>query len=540
MQDASRLNNTWFHHDTTSDVVVVFVHGFFSSADVCWKAKSGKFWPELVRDDSRIPAVSIFLGGYYTAFDSGAYSVRDCAIELLGALKRVDGSGRSPPLASRTIIFVCHSLGGIVVRYMLDAFRADFEQSCIGLCLMASPSMGSDYGTALSSLASFYKNRVGKALRSNNSALEDLDDRFQAYMSSRTDKNFFGAEAIEHHSPFLIKYFPDTFGPIVPKWSAARYFPVRETIGGSDHSTIVKPDGMTHRSHQFLVDLFERQKNLINAPSKKIAQESVKHGRQTDALFDVYNQSVEPYYIVRAVDAQLSSAFQVQSVWFSGPTGVGKTASLKRQASMTESAQIHVCLSQCVGDVSREALLLEIGTTIDQVCGSKFGDCSYGEVISRIHAIGADKKNVLICIDEVPSSGDGAKNQAANALLGLVVDILVTCKQRGQVSLRFAVSSLEGPGDPPQATRQKFAEHVALIPAHQWSEEDLLKLSGLICTSLPEIAEDEHGIAEIVAASGGSPRFVKAYFRAKWIGRGVATLTRSETIASVNEQMARK
>jgi len=46
-------------------------------------------------------------------------------------------------MSRNSIVFVCHSTGGIVVRYLLESNWAQFKDKRVGLVLIASPSYGS-------------------------------------------------------------------------------------------------------------------------------------------------------------------------------------------------------------------------------------------------------------------------------------------------------------------------------------------------------------------------------------------------------------
>jgi hypothetical protein len=88
-----RQNNLWFRYNE-SDSVLVFLHGVLSESRSCWlyeckgHPERNCYWPELVESDSRFQDISIYLAGYYTASDSGAYKIRNCADEVLAAMKR--------------------------------------------------------------------------------------------------------------------------------------------------------------------------------------------------------------------------------------------------------------------------------------------------------------------------------------------------------------------------------------------------------------------------------------------------------------------
>jgi len=229
-------------------MTVVFVHGYFSSAASCWKSKSGVYWPELLLADPRLPEMSIFLGGYETGIDSGQYGIRDCANELFDSLQRRSPSHGASVLDGKNLTFVCHSLGGIVVRYMLEAYAERLSKHRIGLLLMASPSIGSEYAVSLSGLIGFYRNRVGLQLAFSSEILRDLDDRFRQYLDKSRLEKVSGCEAIEHKPLWQLKLVP-WLRPIVEKESAARYFSFQRMIGGTNHSTIVKPDSIDHGTH---------------------------------------------------------------------------------------------------------------------------------------------------------------------------------------------------------------------------------------------------------------------------------------------------
>ncbi len=143
----SRQNNIWFRYDVSSNAVIVFLHGIFSDSRNCWlyddKANPVRsvYWPALIASDSRFDNASIYLAGFYTAIDAGAYQIRNCADEVLAALARSDEDGRPGPISKPTVIFICHSTGGIVARYLLEANQARFAAKKLGLILIASPSV---------------------------------------------------------------------------------------------------------------------------------------------------------------------------------------------------------------------------------------------------------------------------------------------------------------------------------------------------------------------------------------------------------------
>jgi hypothetical protein len=252
-------NNLW-REVRNSGQVIVFVHGVLSDSRGCWYrqpdgAFAGVYWPDLVRDDERLADFSIYLGGYYTGANSGQYEVSDCAVELFNALKdREEGARARPVLDHKTIVFVCHSMGGIVVRYLLTNWPWHFKDKRVGLALIASPSAGSPWADRLSLLIDYFHHEQGKELRWGNWRLEDLDGRFRTLLHDKGIANFYGAEACEQRFVFDKKWFrPLT--PVVPKDSAGVYFGRVEMFPDTDHFTCVKPRDKGDPAHKFLVRL---------------------------------------------------------------------------------------------------------------------------------------------------------------------------------------------------------------------------------------------------------------------------------------------
>ena len=253
---SSGTNNVWYE-DRRTDQVIVFVHGVLSDSSSCWYAKPsndqpGVYWPDLLLNDKRFAGYSIYLGGYYTDVHATQYEVSDCAEELYNALRRRSDEATSSVLERQTIIFVCHSMGGIVVRYMLTTRPWEFADNRIGLLLIASPSSGSPWADKLDYLLKYFKHHQGIELKWGNWSLEDLDGRFRIVVAARKIK-LLGAEACENRFVFDSKWLPPR-EPVVPRHSAGAYFDRVRMLPNTDHFTCVKPTDENHPAYQFLVD----------------------------------------------------------------------------------------------------------------------------------------------------------------------------------------------------------------------------------------------------------------------------------------------
>jgi Domain of unknown function (DUF4384) len=258
---AQGRNNLWML-DRETDAALVFVHGIFSDSRDCWlDEKSGTYWPDLVSRDSRFANYSIFLGGYSTGLNSAELRVNDCADQLYRAMGRPEKPMGSSALERSTIVFVCHSTGGIVVRYMLESRAAEFRDKIVGLVLIASPSYGSYWASTFSWLAQIYNARLAAQLKWANDTLMDLDDRFHRLIQAGGIPRLIGVEAYENHFIVSARLFRNHM-LVVSRESAGRYFQPPHLLPNTDHFTCVKPDSEHHPAHELLIDFVARVARL--------------------------------------------------------------------------------------------------------------------------------------------------------------------------------------------------------------------------------------------------------------------------------------
>lgn len=151
---------------------------------------------------------------------------------------------------SQKLIFVCHSMGGIVARKFIVRESASLIDRGIeiSLFLIASPSLGSDYANWLSPIAKFVGHAQADALRfgQGNAWLMDLDREFLDLKESGR-LHLAGKELIEDRSIVLSGLLRKQ---IVEPMAGARYFGRPYKVPNSDHFSIPKvadADTVQHR-----------------------------------------------------------------------------------------------------------------------------------------------------------------------------------------------------------------------------------------------------------------------------------------------------
>lgn len=243
---------------SSSGTTIVFIHGVLSNSETCWLHENGTYWPELLSIETQISNFGIYVFSYKTGYFSRTYGLED-VVRAFEVHAEQDGV-----LDSRSIIFVCHSMGGLVARRfvvsrVLSASRTPSE---VGFFLIASPSLGSTYANWLSSFARLFAHAQADVLRSSltNTWLLGLDKDFNAILQSGRIR-IEGKELVEDLVPISGK-------PIVAPVSAARYFKDPYKVENSDHSSISKVANKQSIQHRLLTKFITDFKDGIDTHHK--------------------------------------------------------------------------------------------------------------------------------------------------------------------------------------------------------------------------------------------------------------------------------
>jgi pimeloyl-ACP methyl ester carboxylesterase len=172
---------------------VVFVHGLGGNPREYWMADKNKpetFWPAWINED--LAGVAVWSLGYDAAkfaWQGTAMPLVDRATNAL-ALLDADGFGERP------IIFITHSLGGLLVKQMIrlgldmgDARWKAISDQTKGVCFIATPHSGTDLADYVKFLASFLTTVAVDDLKANDSRLRELNlwYRNHAFTRFKTD-----------------------------------------------------------------------------------------------------------------------------------------------------------------------------------------------------------------------------------------------------------------------------------------------------------------------------------------------------------------
>ena len=202
-----------------------------------------------------------------------------CARQVFDVLQRPEIGGRPPVLNFSRLVFICHSTGGIVARYMIERYKDKFADKAVGLALIASPSLGSGWANLAGLAARYYNQHLAFQLRWNNPELADIHSRFRDLVAQKDAlmPGLFGMEAAENTMiyrnwiPGWIRWAIPTRFKVVTTLSAGQYFGAVKILPGTNHFTAVKPDSIDHPAHEFLVDFeiaFRAASDKLHLPTR--------------------------------------------------------------------------------------------------------------------------------------------------------------------------------------------------------------------------------------------------------------------------------
>jgi pimeloyl-ACP methyl ester carboxylesterase len=118
--------------------VIVFVHGIFGGATSTWSYSSAVSWPDMLKSDSIFDGSDIYVASYDSPYHGNQMTI-DEVVESLNS--RFDSD--KVFAEHREVVFVAHSLGGLVVqRYLLT--RRELANQVSFIYFFSTPETGAN------------------------------------------------------------------------------------------------------------------------------------------------------------------------------------------------------------------------------------------------------------------------------------------------------------------------------------------------------------------------------------------------------------
>lgn len=190
-------------HPNDPEGHVFFVHGFKGHDVKTWIVKGAlEGWPQwLSREFPKLAVWSIKYQTGASTFCGGNMSLRERAIQLfeeMGGIGLLDGKPK---------LFICHSLGGLVVKQILRTAAEDFEprergdafiDSVKGIVFLGTPHKGSRWANVLQFWFGLMTNsKALKDLKTNNEVLKSLYQWFRIHNQKWAVKSFYETKKLK-------------------------------------------------------------------------------------------------------------------------------------------------------------------------------------------------------------------------------------------------------------------------------------------------------------------------------------------------------
>jgi hypothetical protein len=242
--------------DRTGDIV--FVHGLRGNAKEYWqwRGRPETFWPEWLAKEKDLPGVSVWSLGYDAAAFEWSGSAMPLYVRGNNALDLLSQSN----IGDVPIVFVTHSLGGLLVKQMLRSakelkqprWKAIAEKTC-GLVFISTPHSGSDLATFVSYLGWVLRGSVAlEDLKANAPQLLQLNTWYRQNVGSEEEGDLPVKSLVYYEEQKTYWGFLNLLWAIVVDRASADPG-IRDVIPiglDFDHSTIHKPKSTSSQLYQ--------------------------------------------------------------------------------------------------------------------------------------------------------------------------------------------------------------------------------------------------------------------------------------------------
>lgn len=418
----------------------------------------------------------------------------------------------------KTISFICHSLGGILVKQLLVT---EFLKGGLvdGFYItLATPHQGVAGASGLKFLGNIH---IGEL-----EPFSECIDRL--------------SESWPRVSPAVkAQYFCALDDNIVHvKSSCPRNEDAKLVTVEGDHITISKPEAAECaliRSLNLTISAFLNLDNGSPIQSRDLADY---------VLFQSYRHELKPYYLLRKIDSLFADALEITHVWISGACGCGKTVLGQHALVESKSMMFYVDVSPCCNTQDAAEYFRVIHESIRTACRSN--NCaipvsdslqhhsSIVQEVSDLLTHTAERQPVCIFIDEVYVAQGAVFEQFTNLLLSLANHLANRLDVRNSIRLVIAAPSCPKTSLS-QSFLEKFNSMFREISVDVWGDEDIRILIDLISTALAlNLSPTEKD--SVVFSAKGSPRRVKHALRIHLRLRNRGAPNMQEAVAQMNQE----
>jgi pimeloyl-ACP methyl ester carboxylesterase len=235
--------------DNLKPRVIVFVHGIHGDRET-WRAPNGAYWPQLIQTDPHFQQSDVVVAEYPTPSMRGQYSTEQLSQILWQGLKR------QKVWEHKEVVFIAHSLGGIVTEEMLLNHPAEAAHVPF-IVSYSTPHQGS----FVASLAKIYdSDPLLTDLRdsNDNSFLMDLEQQWRSTPSVTRIHRFCAYEALDTAAGAGVGRYLRAHTRVVTYYSATYGCDVDTAPQKivADHIDIVRPANRSADAYTFFARVY--------------------------------------------------------------------------------------------------------------------------------------------------------------------------------------------------------------------------------------------------------------------------------------------
>jgi protein SERAC1 len=171
---------------------VIFVHGLTGDPIETWSSQNtgeeeGDYWPKWLVTD--LPYLNYYTLGYPASFFAQwAKKEMNLYQRAKNVLETLAGYG----FGNRPLVFICHSLGGLLVKQILrtaldstDEAWHSVANNCCGIVFIATPHNGSSLANLLNAFSGCFSSTHVEKLKQDTSDLDELNASFRTFCRNR-------------------------------------------------------------------------------------------------------------------------------------------------------------------------------------------------------------------------------------------------------------------------------------------------------------------------------------------------------------------
>ena len=295
--ERTETRSFYVREDPARRIAIVFVHGGAGSAAKTWKhAEADQPWPAMMAGDEAFRGASIFVYSYATPWFKKALSIHELGVEMRTVLRD------RGVLDHQELVFVAHSMGGLVVKAFLLTFR-DYVQRTKFAYFFGVPSKGTEL------------TRVARYLTENPQSREVVSVEAGSYLERQLiDWRTLHARAPRFPVYCAYETVPaPVYGAIVVDFSSAieGCFEPPEAIV-ADHREMVKPKSPETTAYVLLRDKYRRETSRTGLAAlegaRQIAAEYLAKGLAAASQGN-HLGAIEMYHLAIKADERYERAY---------------------------------------------------------------------------------------------------------------------------------------------------------------------------------------------------------------------------------------